>query len=307
MLKTLRKIIIEFNKFSYKITHSRSYHHNRKRWPYVKIKRNETGEITEFIYRKEKIKIKPISSFKNKFTGEVLLIATGPSIKEINFKNKIDIPVFGVNGAYTLKQFLNFNFYVITDEHFFEHRPNIMIDVISNPNITLFIILDVITQIIDCCGKDKIKCSIVIIENYCSKIYQPQLKIEQINKSIFDSQTNFLSSNKSNIAFTIDISNGIFAEKTVVYWTLQIIAFLNFNKIYIAGLDMNDFDKPRFYETESDKIHTQLKEDFDGIISAFELVNEVFKLKNIEIVNLSANSAIPDSIFNKSNYQSFFG
>ena len=248
-----------------------------------------------------------MSHYQNKYSGEVLLVATGPSINEISFKNKTTIPVFGVNGAYTLKEFLDFNFYIITDEHFFEHRPNIMLDVISNSNITLFIIIDVLTQIIDHCGGDNIKCTLVIIENYCSKIYKPKFKIEDINKDHFDSKTNFLSLNEKNIAFTTDIKNGIFAEKTVIYWALQVISFLNYDKIYIAGLDMNNFDKPRFYENENDKIDTQLNDDFNGIISGFRLASDVFNKKNIEVINLSANSAVPDSIFKKSNYSKFFG
>ena len=163
------------------------------------------------------------------------------------------------------------------------------------------------TQIIDHCGGNNIKCTLVIIENYCSKIYKPKFKIEDINKDHFDSKTNFLSLNEKNIAFTTDIKNGIFAEKTVIYWALQVISFLNYDKIYIAGLDMNNFDKPRFYENENDKIDTQLNDDFDGIISGFRLASDVFNKKNIEVINLSANSAVPDSIFKKSNYSKFFG
>lgn len=303
----MRFLLKEIYKFLYKITHAKKYHHNRKRWPYVSIIRSKNGEIVEFFYKKEKINIKPLSHYQNKYSGEVLLVATGPSINEISFKNKTTIPVFGVNGAYTLKEFLDFNFYIITDEHFFEHRPNIMLDVISNSNITLFIIIDVLTQIIDHCGGNNIKCTLVIIENYCSKIYKPKFKIEDINKDHFDSKTNFLSLNEKNIAFTTDIKNGIFAEKTVIYWALQVISFLNYDKIYIAGLDMNNFDKPRFYENENDKIDTQLNDDFDGIISGFRLASDVFNKKNIEVINLSANSAVPDSVFKKSNYSKFFG
>lgn len=305
MIKIFEKAICEFNKFFYRITHPKSYHHNRKRWPYVKIERAKNGEIVSFTYKKQKIDILPISHLKNKFNGEILLIATGPSINSIDFKN-VNIPVFGVNGAYKLKNVLNFNFYIITDEHFFEHRPNILLDVISNPEITLFIIIDVLTQILDHCGKEELKCSIVIIENICAKIYRPKLKIEDLDKDIFDSKTNFLSSDNPNIAFTTDITNGIFAERTVIYWALQVISFLNYNKIYIAGLDMNNFDKPRFYETENDKIPTQLKEDFDGIMSGFQLASHVFKLKNIEVINLSMQSAIPDSVFVKSDYRYYF-
>jgi hypothetical protein len=48
-----------------------------------------------------------------------------------------------------------------------------------------------------------------------------------------------------------------------VYWAFQIIAFLGFKQLFIAGLDMNNFNLPRFYETHENKLPTFLPEKVD--------------------------------------------
>ena len=99
----------------------------------------------------------------------------------------------------------------------------------------------------------------------------------------------------------------MFDAGTVVYWSLQILAFLGFNKIYIAGLDMNNFSKPRFYETTDNMLPSFLNEKLhDIIIPAFTLASQALRNKNIEVINLSQDSAIPSYIFPKLDYRDAF-
>ena len=70
---------------------------------------------------------------------------------------------------------------------------------------------------------------------------------------------------------------------------------------------MNNFDKPRFYENEKNKIHTQLEQDRQSIMAAFKHASYVFKNNlNIKVINLSINSSISDNIFEKSEYNKYF-
>ncbi|STU54949.1 lipopolysaccharide core biosynthesis protein RfaZ [Klebsiella pneumoniae subsp. ozaenae] len=61
-----------------------------------------------------------------------------------------------------------------------------------------------------------------------------------------------LSSSAPDICFSTDIRQGIFDAGTVVYWALQILAWLGFNTILVSGLDMTNFNQPRFYETQQE-------------------------------------------------------
>lgn len=66
----------------YRYTHKRNMRHNENLWPYVKIARNESGEISDFVYRGQPVQLTALTSLKNAFSGEVLITATGPSVKK---------------------------------------------------------------------------------------------------------------------------------------------------------------------------------------------------------------------------------
>ncbi|MDE9448826.1 sugar glycosyltransferase, partial [Xenorhabdus bovienii] len=80
---------------------------------------------------------------------------------------------------------------------------------------------------------------------------------------------------------------------TVAYVALQLAFFLNYKEIYFAGLDMNNFDKPRFYESSGDSLNTELDGNLNNvIIPCFDLSEELAKQNGIMIYNLSIHSAI---------------
>jgi hypothetical protein len=92
-----------------------------------------------------------------------------------------------------------------------------------------------------------------------------------------------------------------------VYWAFQIIAFLGFKQLFIAGLDMNNFNLPRFYETHENKLPTFLPEKVDDlIIPAFSHAGERMKMRKMVIRNFSLNSAIDTGIFEKVDSNDFF-
>jgi hypothetical protein len=75
---------------------------------------------------------------------------------------------------------------------------------------------------------------------------------------------------------------------TVIYWALQIIYFLGFRKIYIAGLDMNNFNQPRFYESSDSMLPSYLEDKVHNlVIPSLKLGSKIFKSDNIEVINLS--------------------
>jgi len=70
--------------------------------------------------------------------------------------------------------------------------------------------------------------------------------------------------------------------------------------VIIAGLDMNNFQQPRFYENENDKSPSGLEQQFSCLIEpAFRLASHVLKNRSIKILNLSLNSALDSGIFEK--------
>ncbi|XBS69932.1 sugar glycosyltransferase [Acerihabitans sp. KWT182] len=292
-----------FFKQIYRYTRPRDYRHNENLWPYVKITRAPTGEITSLLYRGESVATQEISSLQGKHSGSVLITATGPSIKEMDFSLFPAMPVLGVNGAYALQDVINFQYYVIVDMTFIDKKPEMVEGVISNPHITLFTTLHGVVKIITAFSPSTLQCRLVIIEDACYKIYKPKVKPESIWDTYRNVEEVSICPEHKHIAFNNDIRSGIFDAGTVVYWALQIVAFLGFQTVYIAGLDMNNFSQPRFYENEKNKLPCFLDEKYAYLIEpAFRHASIVLKQKGINVKNLSKHSALGNDIFEKVDF-----
>ncbi|PWC12259.1 sugar glycosyltransferase [Brenneria roseae subsp. americana] len=307
MKRTTTHLINEIYKAFYRITHSKRYKHNRKRWPHVKITRGEHGDITFFNYKGKPFPIVPLSILKGQFDKKILLVASGPSVNEIPFIKEKNPPAMGVNGAYSIKDKVDFSFYIITDINFFDQRPEIIKNIISDKEILLFLQPDGLVNIIEKFGLDTISCKVALIEDAYKRTYEPKFSIEEIKNNNQRSKSIYFYDKKDeseeDIAFEKNISNGVFPGKTVVYWALQVIIYMGFKDIYIAGLDMNNFDKPRFYESEKDKVYSQLEMNFEkNILPSFIHMSDIANKNKIRITNLSMNSAIPEKVFKKADY-----
>jgi len=294
-----------FFKQIYRYTRPRAYRHNENLWPYVKINRTLSDEITSLRYRGEAVAMQQVSTLQGLESGRVLIMATGPSINEIDFTGFPDMPVIGVNGAYALHGKINFQYYVIVDMTFIDRKLDMVQEIISNPAIKLFTTLHGIVKIINFFTSAKIKCSIVVIEDACYKIFRRKILPENIWENYHLINEVAICSGHKEIAFSHDIRTGVFDAGTVVYWALQIVAFMGFTNIYIAGLDMNNFNLPRFYETEDNKLPCFLDAKFSKLIEpAFRHASLVLKQRGVSVKNLSLNSALGNDVFEKIDYRS---
>lgn len=282
----------------YRYTHPRAFRHNENLWPHVKICRALTGEISHFIYKNEPVPLISLSELKQSFTGEILLTATGPSVNDVPFENFPQMPAIGVNGAYFLNDKVKFSFYLIVDMGFIDNRPDIIQEIIKNETLILFTTAHGIVRIIEKFHLKNIKCRLSIIEDISCKIYEPKIEDRDLLNKLSCNDAIFFD--KKGAGFNTDIRYGIFDAGTVVYWALQILLFLGFERIYIIGLDMNNFDQPRFYETPSEKLPSMLSKKLDDIIiPSFRHASQVMKDRNVSVFNLSVSSAIEDDIFKK--------
>lgn len=296
-----------FLKQVYRYSHTRPYRHNENLWPYVKIERGDGGEITALYYKHRPVKIVPLSKLHNSCQGEALLTATGPSVKTLRFENIPVMPAIGVNGAYFLNQQVNFRFYVIVDMGFIDSRPEIVRNVIQRTELTLFTTVHGIVRILDRFGQEAIRCRLTVVEDASCKIYHPRLESGELHDYYHRENGVVFSKENRTLAFSQDIRCGIFDAGTVAYWAMQIIAYLGFKQLFIAGLDMNNFHQPRFYETEQDRLPTFLADKVESlVIPAFRHAGAVMKKQQIAIKNLSLHSAIESDIFEKVDGNVYF-
>ena len=285
----------------YRYTRPRAFRHNENLWPYAKISRAETGEIRSLSYKGVAVPLAGLSKLKNRYQGDVLLTATGPSTKEMDFTVVPEtLPIMGVNGAYVLQGQLQYSLYIVVDMEFYDRKPEMITAIVSNPDILLFTTLHGVAKIYDRHSREAIKCKIALIEDACYKIYQGKIADDAKWHAYQGSNTAIFDEQNKKIGFSTDIRNGIFDAGTVVYWALQVLFFLGFKRIIISGLDMNNFHQPRFYENDQTRLPSYLENKVENIVfPAFSLASRVLEQHGVYVFNLSQESAVPELIFKK--------
>ena len=272
-------------KFIYKTLTPKAYKHNRRFWPLYQVKRNANGDLQEVYFNKTLVSTNTTVILNT--NKKCMLIATGPSIKTLDqeiFK-KNDIDYIGVNGAISLNE-IKFSRYIIIDHNFIESRFDLVQKVLDT-NCIFFTTprcLDAILRKVDF---KNIACQIKTIETIKDNIVEVFLNKEmriETNKEYF-----FF---RNNLGFSENIFSGVFDYFTVAYVSLQIINNLGYKQVYIAGLDMNNFNNPRFYENIEDKQSTLLDIHTHDVLNAFNTAALFFKEKGVCVFNLSKHSAV---------------
>ncbi|HFF8587347.1 TPA: sugar glycosyltransferase [Raoultella ornithinolytica] len=291
----------------YRYTRPRAFRHNENLWPYTKITRAESGEIRTLQYKGQHVPLVSLSALKNSAHGEVLLTATGPSTRRIDFSRLPEsVPVMGVNGAWFLSDTLRFSFYTIVDIEFYDKQPDIIRSVIDQPDLVLFTTMHGIAKIYDRYPAD-LRCRLALIEDGCYKIYQPKVASSMMRQTYQHIEALRFHPERQDICFSTDIRHGVFDAGTVVYWSLQILAWLGFDTILISGLDMNNFHEPRFYETQQNKLPSYLANKVDDLVMpSFSHAACVLQQNHIRVINFSQESAVPESIFAKVSFDAYF-
>ena len=285
-LKFSNFVLRNIYKIIYKYTHPKAFKHNRKYWPYYDVERNKIGGIDKVYFQKKLITDNTVMPTDN--CKKIMLVATGPSIQTFptHIFKKQDIDYIGVNGSISLDH-VQFKYYVIIDFNFTQNRFDLVLKVLQS-QCTFFTTprcLDIILRKIN---PKEIKCQIKVIETITEegeveRFLGPRTVINP------DKEYFYLENNKG---FSLHIQDCIYDYFTVPYVALQIIHSLSYAEIYLSGLDMNNFNQPRFYEESSNKQPTMLNQYLTEIFPAFETASHFLDKQNIKVYNLSLKSAI---------------
>jgi len=272
-------------KFIYKHSHPRSHRHNRLYWPHYRVERNSQGEL-ERIHFKGQLVVDN-TQLECNHNKTCMLVATGPSIRNVNREcfHRSDIDYVGVNGSISLED-VDFSYYVIIDYNFTRNRFD-LVEKVLGTRCTLFTIPRCLDLVLRRVEYSRIRCRIKVVELVCEgqieRFFGPKEQVD-ISKDHFYEYRSFW--------FSTHIHDAVFDYFTVTYVALQVVCALKYKKIYIAGLDMNNFSQPRFYEGTDNKQSTMLDQYSTVILPAFDAAAMYFQTNNIQAFNLSAASAV---------------
>ncbi|ENX36827.1 hypothetical protein F889_00078 [Acinetobacter colistiniresistens] len=272
-------------KIIYKIFFPKASKHNRRYWPLYLVERDQSNRIEKIYYKKQlvsnNLQPQPISNKK------CMLVATGPSIQQLDTQllQLPNIDYIGMNGAIALDS-VKFSSYVIIDHNFIDCRFD-LVEKVLKTNCTFFTTPRCLDMILRKVTYDEIHCQIKTIETITDGIVETFLGQA---KSFDQNEADFFIYNQ--FGFSTDIYKGGFDYFTVAYVALQIAYTLNYNEIYLAGLDMNNLSQPRFYENTDCQQPTTLNHHLDDVFQAFDTAAQLFKEKGIRVLNLSQTSAV---------------
>ena len=274
-----------FYKFIYKHSHRRSYRHNRLYWPHYHVERNSRGELKRIFFKKHLVVDN--THFEHSHNKACMLVATGPSIKDVDktLFQRSDIDYIGVNGAISLND-VNFRYYVIIDLNFTKNRFDLIERVLLS-RCTLFTVPRCLDLILRRMRSSKIHCDIKVVELICQgeieRFFGPKTRVDTSKGHFFEYRS---------FGFSSHIFDAVYDYFTVTYVALQIIGALQYTKVYIAGLDMNQFTQPRFYEDGTNKQPTMLNQYSSIVFPAFDAAAKFFSERNVQVYNLSTESAV---------------
>jgi Kdo-III transferase WaaZ len=295
-----------FFKLLYRWTHSNAYRHNERLWHDVAITRDTGGCLSGISIGGREIAVENTRNLAVERPAACHLIATGPSVNEIDY-DALDLRhVMGVNGAIALQERhdIPFEFYCIVDAGFVRNRPDLVARVLQE-DLTFFTTPLVLWYIAQCLPLEQIRCRIFLIEDILCPVCKRSLR----TRDLLDVQANadvVLFDKTAPLGFSTNLRRGVFDGRTVAYTALQALVWLGFDKVFLHGLDLVDATHtPRFYETAESMLPSSLDAQFDAFIEpSFRGAAALLGRLGVNVKNLSPNSALGAAIFEKIDWRS---
>lgn len=272
-------------KVLYKLSHTGQAKHNRRFWPYYQVERDANQGLQK-IYFKHQLVVDNTQPITPKNT-QCMMLATGPSVGQIpqNAFQQADMDYIGLNGAIAMSD-VHFAYYVIIDHNFIDSRFDLVKKVLERDCI-FYTTPRCLDQILRKVLFNEIRCQFRVIEPITRNEIEPMLGSRQV----IDFNQDYIFS-AQGIGFSKQVHTAVFDYFTVAYVALQIINALRYETVYLAGLDMNNFAQPRFYEDRENKQPTLLDRSLDATLPAFALAATFFQQQGVQVINLSEQSAV---------------
>lgn len=301
----IKKISAAILKYLYRYSHTSRYRHNEKLWPHVNVTRNAAGMITRFTFSGRDFPLLNAQLSMGVEMGECHLLATGPSIRDIDYTALPMGNVMGVNGAIALldRAPVRFTHYCIIDTSFVSNRTD-LVERIIRQDLLLFTTPFCLWRMLQYFKVEQFRCRVFLIEDIRYRAGMPSQPLSQTlagpaGKSlrVFDAAL--------ATGFSFDIRHGVFDAQTVVYTALQVAMWLGFQRMFIHGMDMHHTSTtPRFYETTANMQPSGIEYHFATLIEpAFRQASVLLRAHGVQVYNLAPRSAIDSAIFEKIDWR----
>jgi len=204
---------------------------------------------------------------RNKYLGErCFLLGTAPSLSELDLSALIGERIFSVNGGIKLigHPFKSLVGYCVADPIFYRDHKN-EIDTASIDHL------------------------------FISSTVNISEKKHLDSACIFDS---CIRPRMHQGMFQFDLTQPTFSSHTVMHHALQILVYMGFRKIYLAGIDLSfGTDEPHFYTSTEREVRDSANRSAvhaHKMLEGFYKANRILSERGIKVVNLSSGGALKD-------------
>lgn len=262
----------------------------------------------ELFWKGRKIaELADISHYKQSCSGSTFVIATGPSLNEIDFERLQEVDTLSLNCA--IDKFDSHGFAptqcLIVDHRIFEfHWQSVRRSILSGAQC--FFSAVGLSRIAEREPSLLSNENITLIDSFDRKFGIPRMTGTEFKNAINSPSvlTSPYTDEYRSIGFCSDASLGVFSGKTVATWAVQLQYYLGYQQQFIAGMDLGGTGKSHFYanNAQANKSPDFLVDYEPHIRVCFELARQASEQLNFEIFNLSEKSTLPSGIIKKVGY-----
>ena len=231
--------------------------------------------------------------------GAVNIMASGPSIQDIDFAPLLSRPTFFVNGSIDLlgqHTFAAVAGYVISDARFIAHQPDMIRQHYQGQPLyaTQAVYQAMAEQMPELIEQYHTAMRLIFAVDRPPSTATPRyLKWLQKKPKLVDYQQHpaFIIDAQHRpqaIGVSLDMTQGFVEAGTVAYIAAQLAYTLGASSIHLYGIDLLNSAQPRFYEDDDNRAPCMLdKAVMARIVPSFTLLCAHYAAKGVDVVNHS--------------------
>ncbi|WP_296243814.1 MULTISPECIES: hypothetical protein [unclassified Psychrobacter] len=255
---------------------------------------------------------------QNLHQQRVNIIASGPSITDLNFADLINTATIFVNGSISLivkHNLTNVVGYVISDARFVKHQPDILNKYYTGQPLYATLAVFEALAITHPSMISKYHNAMRVIypadrpwsvktnKSWLGRLLsKPVSHNKKIPLALLANQPNFVIDTQHQpapIGLSLDMTYGFIEAGTVAYVAAQLAYSRHAGAIHLYGIDLLNNNQPRFYESKGDSAPCKLdKAITDRIVPSFNLLGKIYKENNVPVIN---HSPVSQNLFNELN------
>lgn len=274
-----------------------------------------SGDVTErykILWRGRQIgRTRPLSDLSRPKNDHCFIVASGPSLTDIDLQYLRGSSCFGVNGAVvrSLEAEVPFQYHVILDRNFVRDRLELVEQAIRSGGQCVFS-YSVLNAIAERKPGLLAHDNLFLLHQINAIYLQPKLERREFDE--WAASQNGITLHPSSplqrgwVGFSKRADLGFFSGQTVVFTALQLARWLGFRRIFILGMDLGGpaQEFTRFYESGNAAAKTRLDKDFEPYISpSFEIAGQIATQEGWEIYNVSPTSRLSADIIPKITFE----